>query len=167
MACDFTVISAVRQRFGDTTRDGSEVPVEGEAPFVGPSKDFPFSCPDVAPGEMAVLQFETVGVSVVSATSPRGIIRINGVDIPGGITPGPRQGDLPLWKSHTLLIEANVLRPDNVLHIESIMLRPLREEATLDNFIIDNIVVFYKTRTRVIRPTLEGEFGVIPSLPEP
>ena len=47
------------------------------------------------------------------------------------------------------------------------MLRPLREEATLDNFIIDNIVVFYKTRTRVIRPTLEGEFGVIPSLPEP
>jgi hypothetical protein len=45
-----------------------------------------------------------------------------------------------------------VLRDDNVLHIESVVLRPFGGEVTLDNFIIDNIVVFYKTKTRFRTP---------------
>ncbi len=149
MPADFTVIQAVRQRFGDRAREDLE---EGEAPFVGASKSFPFACPNVVAGTMAVLQFESLGVSLGEAGRPRNILRINGIDIPGGITPGPFRtvGNaafprFPTWKTHSLLVPANVLREQNVLFIESIT-GQFGPGTHLDNFIVDNIVVFFKTR---------------------
>jgi hypothetical protein len=146
MAIDFTVILANRQRFGDKQADIPERPVEQDATFVGPSKDFPFSCPNVLSGKEAVLHFQSLGVTAVKdfGFGPMNILRINGVDIPGGITRGPDVGNFPLWTTHTLLVPANVLKDENVLHIESVKI-PLAHEATLDNFIIDNVVVFFKT----------------------
>lgn len=153
MASDFTVIHAVRQRFGDATADLGELPVEQEAPFVGAAKDFAFACPHVAPGEFAVLHFESLGVTAGQRDGPRNILRINGVDLAGGITPGPQhavQGNrLPLWKAHTLLVPAHVLQEANVLHIEAVVI-PFGPGQTLDNFIIDNMVVVYKTRASTI-----------------
>jgi hypothetical protein len=147
MPSDFTVIQSVRQRFGDEFPE--QAAVEKQAPFVGASKDFPFACPGVNRTAEAVLQFESRGAQAgYYDERPRNIIRINGVDIPGGITPGPHSTtsgvQMGHWKSHTLTVPANVLGEQNVLHIEAITTLTPREE--LDNFVIDNIVVFYKTR---------------------
>src|SRR3989304_4481404 len=147
MPSDFTVIQAVRQRFGDEV--GEEEPVEKQAPFVGQSKDFPFSCPSVGSASAAVLQFESRGVqSGYFDELPRNIIRINGIDIPGGITPGPfwrnenLNRQMGLWKGHSLIVPANVLREQNVLHIEAVPVPSLSPH--LDNFVIDNVVVFFR-----------------------
>jgi hypothetical protein len=151
MAMDFTVIQPVRQRFGDATADLAEIEEEQEAPFVGKSKDFPFSCPNVIRGQTAVLQFESLGVSAGQRQGrPRDIVRINGVDIPGGITAGAtvevEDGNrLPFWKAHLLTVAPNVLQEHNILHIESVEI-PFGPSTNLDNFIIDNIVIFFKTR---------------------
>ncbi|SFV19807.1 hypothetical protein [Bradyrhizobium arachidis] len=159
MPIDFTVIQPVRQQFGDRNRvTAFETKVELEAPFVGIAKDFPFSCPNVDPSQMAVLQFESLGVTAGGRTNDRdrNILQINGVSIPGGITPGPAIASIqigsvpapitiPAWKSHSLVVDANVLRENNVLHIESVIIH-LGNEESRDTFIIDNIVVFFKAR---------------------
>lgn len=156
MAMDFTVIQSVRQRFGDSDRE-DDSPQELEAPFVGLSKDFRFSCPQVDSGQMGVLQFESLGVTagIVQIFVPepqrqRNILRINGVDVPGAITPNATtqvsSRDVQhYWKTHSLIVPANVLREENVLHIESVNI--LRTDGRqFDNFIIDNVLVFFKTR---------------------
>lgn len=165
MAMDFTVIQAVRQHFGDrNVRDsafpsGSEFPLEQEAPFVGQSKDFPFPCPKVDPSQMAVLQFESLSVTAgghyvfsPEFSGKRNIIRINDVDIPGGITNAPYVQAVEriwhFWKTHSLLVPAHVLNDEgNILHIESIKI-PISGGDTFDNFIIDNVIVLFKTRNR-------------------
>jgi hypothetical protein len=164
VALDFTVIAAGRQRFGDSNvidsghPAGGEFPLEQEAPFVGQSKDFQFSCPKVDLSQMAVLQFESLGVSAggIQFFSPdfsrkRNIIRINDVDIPGGITNAPYVEALEriwhFWKAHSLLVPAHVLHDEgNILHVESIQI-PISGGFTFDNFIIDNVIVLFKTRT--------------------
>jgi hypothetical protein len=50
-----------------------------------------------------------------------------------------------MWKTHSLLVPANVLRQENVLFVESIT-GSSGSDAHRDNFILDNIVVFFKTR---------------------
>jgi hypothetical protein len=184
MASDFTVIQAVRQQFGDTTKgaDGQEyaIQVEQDAPFVGLSKDFRFSCPSVDSTQMAVLQFECLAglagsfyVTAPNFSGPghRNIMRINGVDIPGDITPGPIDeqivaqagvgGTPPAWRAQLLLVPANVLNEENVLHIETVLL----PTGQFDNFIIDNVVVLFKTRTQG-RGGVGGVGGVGPKSKE-
>ena len=157
MGVDFTVIQPVRQLFGDRTQGTQfEIPREREAPFVGKSKDFPFSCPNINPRQTAVLQFESLGVTAGGRTNTqdRNILRINGINIPGGITAGPGHPlgggkVIPLWKSHSLIVDANVLKEQNVLHIEAILIQ-IGIEQTLDTFIIDNVVVFFKTHASTV-----------------
>lgn len=145
MAIDFTVIQSVRQRFGDIETGGFPDPSLGEqeAPFVGLSKDFPFSCPGIDTTQQAVLQFESLGVTAPRSDLPygsRNILQINGKDIPGSITAG--QSDF--WKTHSLLIPPNVLaKEQNVLHVESVILSQ-DHSPHYDDFIIDNVVVFFK-----------------------
>jgi hypothetical protein len=158
MSIDFTVIQPVRQRFGDGNLEG-DFPLEQEAPFVGRSKDFPFPCPKVDSSQMAVLQFESLSVTagrviffVSENLKRRNIIQINSVNIPGGITPGATRNlgggrEEHFWKTHSLIVPANVLKQENVLHIESVEVA-ISGGTTLDNFIIDNVVVFFKTRAR-------------------
>jgi hypothetical protein len=158
MAIDFTVIQPVRQRFGDSNPD-YEWPQEQEAPFVGTSKDFSFACPGVDSSQWAVLQLESFAihagrVAVFTPGYPRNILRINDVDVPGGLTPGASEKITNLrsehfWKSHTLLVPANVLRDTNVLHVESVKLPSSAGTTNFDNFIIDNVIVFFKLRRPV------------------
>jgi hypothetical protein len=165
MAIDFTVIQAVRQQFGDTTKgaDGQEygIQIEQDALYVGVSKDFRFSCPLVDSTQMAVLQFVSLAGAAgssypwapsLSGPAHRNIMKINGVDLPGDITPGPLNEGLgatgvgstpPAWRAQSLLVPANVLNEENVLHIES----ALDVAGQFDSFIIDNVVVFFKART--------------------
>jgi hypothetical protein len=144
---DFTIVIPIRQRFGDQQADLAEIPVEQEAPFVGQSKDYPFSCPNVS-GEMAVITFQSLGITGLRdfGLGHVNILRINGSDILPGITRGPAVNRIPLWTTHQLLIHANVLREQNVLHIESVPI-PRGPASELDNFIVDNAVVFFKTRS--------------------
>jgi hypothetical protein len=148
VATDYMVIEAVRQPFGDSPSgqlgrpgmDWGEFPVESGAPFVGTSKDFPFTCPSVDRSQWGILQFEALGVS-----SCDNVIQKNGVDVPGGIGVGPSwlylDPHVPLWNTHLLLVEGSTLREQNVLHIES----SPDSDGNLDDFLIDNVVIWFKT----------------------
>lgn len=157
MTADFTVIQAVRHQFGDKAiPEGADY----DAPFVGASTDVSFACPHVDPNQLALLQFESVGVEIGlgpfnygygDLEAPRNIIRINSVDIPGGITPGPRikfgDKNYGIWKAHTLIVPSGLLREsENVLYIEAVHFEPFG--GTLDHFIIDNVVITFKTLSK-------------------
>ncbi len=86
MPTDFTVVIGVRQHFDDPTldQDGWLLDEQQTAPFVGPSQDYEFECPNVLPNSDALLQFETRGVHPLI----RGLMSINGNVVHGGITGG-------------------------------------------------------------------------------
>jgi hypothetical protein len=162
MASDYTVIQAVRQRFGSSGGTPGESAVFSNSPFVGRSKEYNFDCPGLDPSPMAVLQFATVGVDLPSYPELdriESVIRINGVDIPGGLQPGDtgRRTDdtfYPTWKTQILLVPAHTLRSsNNVLFIEAAEFRVLTG-FWVDTFVIDNIVLFYKTAAS--RPPIGG-----------
>jgi hypothetical protein len=134
---DFTVVFAGRQQFGN--EPGSlNIRNELNAHFVGASKEFNFACPKVNPHESAVLMFQSRAVS-----SRENIITINGINLSDGIPVNPNTS---VWNGHVLVIRARILKPSgNVLRIES------RDTSggtggNIDDFILDNMVVMYKTR---------------------
>jgi hypothetical protein len=137
MGSDFTVI------LHQSAHLGNEPGVLGPAPFKGPTFDSPpFSCPNVDPSQRAVLLFQTSNVQ-----SAKNVIRINGSDLFGGIPVSTTASDESLiWNGNVALVEANVLKASgNVLHLES------RNTSggggdNIDDFVIDNVVVFFKTR---------------------
>ncbi|MGI8907006.1 MAG: hypothetical protein ACR2IE_11015 [Candidatus Sumerlaeaceae bacterium] len=134
---DFTVVFAGRQQFGN--EPGSlNIRNELNAIFVGASKEFNFACPKVNPHESAVLMFQSRAVS-----SRENIITINGINLSDGI---PFNPDTGVWNGNVLVIRARILKPSgNVLRIEA------RNSSggsggNIDDFILDNMVVMYKTR---------------------
>lgn len=151
---DFAVVMRVRHRFGDGPAGDSEVNVDAAAPFVGPAGEFAFSCPYVDPTQEALLQFEHRG-SDQSLTFPdpqpdgglQGItaehpVKINGHELFGGIPATPRRRGMPLWSTRLLIIQPGVLKETNLLRIESTK----DGFGHFDDFTVDNIVVFFKTR---------------------
>jgi hypothetical protein len=142
MALDFTVVITVRQRFGDN--DIEDVGLETEAPFVGSQKDFEFHCPNVDSRQQAVLLFQCMG------TNAQQSMEINGQQIFGGIpaafdfltTPTQEIRTRAEWNGNVMLIQPGVLRENNVLRIRAGEL----SNGNLDDFIIDNLVVMFKTR---------------------
>jgi hypothetical protein len=143
MGSDFTVIVNVRQLFGGFDHDFLLNNVEPGLSSVGPTKDFRFNCPNVDPGSAAVLMFQTRDVDHNS-----NIIQINPATaeqptVSGGIPVSPSRDT---WNGNIMLIRAGVLREtNNELHIES------RNSSgggggDIDAFIIDNVVVLFKTR---------------------
>jgi hypothetical protein len=137
MASDFTVIRAVRARFGDSTGD---LAGESDAPNVGTAEDFTFDCPRVNLNEMAVLEFESIDVTVEG-----NIMSVNGTALSAPLRKSTGFADTTRWTANIVLIDKGVLKPTgNVLHVEA------RNDAggttgNRDDFILDNIVVFYKT----------------------
>lgn len=135
MASDFTIVVAVRQGFGNQPAELNSI--EPNVPFVGPTKDFTFSCPNVNTSEAAVLLFQSRDVD-----HSRNIITINGSRVSGGIPVSPSKDT---WNGNVMLIGAGIIRPSgNELHIES------RNSTgggggNIDDFILDNVVVMYKT----------------------
>ncbi|MCP3962388.1 MAG: hypothetical protein GY719_31480 [bacterium] len=147
MPLDFTVVQAVRQRFGDSIADEFEFDRETEAPFVGAAKDFPFECPNIDRSQDAILQFQSLGVSHRNS-----VLQVNSTKVFGGLSTSVdfARDDIKVfvvqrWATHHLLLQPGLLRNNNVLRIES------RRHATggssgIDNFVIDNITVLFKTR---------------------
>jgi len=138
MPTEFTVVLFQRQHFGN--EPGAFNDVEATVPFVGPTKDFTFDCPNVNPNETAVLMFQSREVS----KAQKDVFRVNGVDVFGGLPASPSKDT---WNGNVLLVESrHRLRPTgNTLHVEA------RNDSgggggNIDDFILDNIVLMYKTR---------------------
>lgn len=127
---DYTVIENQRQHFGD---DPGGLP----GIFAGSNKNFSFDCPGIDSSQVSVLMFQSLNVGVEG-----NIFTINGATIFGGL---PVTGDTEAWTGNVALVSPNTLRrEDNVLRVEA------RNESggqsgDLDDFVIDNIVIFYKT----------------------
>jgi hypothetical protein len=169
MAADFTVIVRVRHRFGDHRQvgdqrnDGDEAYVDSAAPFVGRAGEFAFSCPNVDASQEAVLQFahrgsgQGLGFPDISpegenlvAIGPEHPVLINGQRLFGGVSAAPfRFGNMPLWSTRLLIVHPGVLRQENVLRIETGEAGATTGGTirNLDDFTIDNVVIFFKTRT--------------------
>ena len=137
MATDFTVILFQRQHFGNER--GTFNDIEPNVQFVGPSKDFSFPCPNLDPSQTAFLMFQSRDVD-----HQRNVFRVNGVDVFGGLPASP---DKAAWNGNILLLEPqhHLKATGNVLHVEA------RNTSgggggDLDDFIIDNVVIMYKTR---------------------
>jgi hypothetical protein len=157
MSGDFTIVIRERVRFGDLKRDRDETDFDSDALLLGQSGSFGFACPGIDPTKPAVLQFAHRGskqfVSFpvpqpdggLEGLSPEHPVRINGVQLAGGIPTVPGSA---MWSTRLLLIPAHVLRRDNNLHIET---APIGN-GNLDNFTLDNLVVFYKTRQFIRLP---------------
>jgi len=149
MALDFTVVIQVRQRFGD--RDADDLGQETEAPFVGQQKDFSFRCPSVDSGQQAILLFQCQGANVQQS------LKINGQEIFGNIPASVEQKPFPFlqpndvvisvpnaqWNGNIMIIHPGVLQENNVLRIKA---GEIGDSGNIDNFIIDNLVVVFKTR---------------------
>lgn len=137
MASNFTVIQFQRQHFGN--QPGTFNDLEPNVPFVGPTKDFSFDCPNVAPGETAFLMFQSRDVD-----HQRNGFQINGIDIFGGLPASPSRDT---WNGNILLIEPQhqLQETDNVLRVES-RNSTGGSGGDIDDFIIDNVVIEYKAR---------------------
>jgi hypothetical protein len=140
MALDFTVIIHGRQRFGDNTFDNLEdLGLETNAPFVGQQKDFEFQCPNVNRAERAILLFQSQGVTF------RQPLEINGHQVSGGMPSSVDQFGLTAtraqWIGNVMLVGTGVVREQNVLRI-----RAIGANNQIDNFIIDNVVIVFKTK---------------------
>jgi hypothetical protein len=135
MTTNFTVIVCQRQHFGNNP--GSFDDAEPDVPFAGAVKSFSFDCPDVDPGETALLMFQSRDVD-----HRRNILRINGVDVVGGLPISPARD---AWNANILLVEPRhqLKATGNALHVES---RTSAGESTgdVDDFILDNVVIAYK-----------------------
>ena len=137
----FTVILSVRQHFGNEPNYLRDV--EPGLPFVGATKDFHFDCPKIEPGADAVLMFQTRDVD-----HDKNVMQINPVTaeqptVFGGIPVSPSKDT---WNGNIMVIRRDVLREtNNVLHIES-RTSSGGSGGDIDDFIIDNVVVLYKTR---------------------
>ena len=164
MALDFTIITDVRQRFGDMIRDEKpslrerESGIEDDAPFAGWEKSFAFRCPSVERSQFALLLFQTLGVSV------RQGLEINGQTIFGGIAPSvdfesrilgsgseahQDRSALARWNGNVMLIHPNVLQENNILRVRAAEMTA----GNVDDFVMDNVVVVFKTgRSGVFNP---------------
>jgi hypothetical protein len=135
MASDFVVIVNVRQHYGN------ERGVFGpELTFAGNNKDFTFDCPGIDTRAQGILLFQTRDVD-----NETNFFNVNGHDIPGGI---PRSAARDDWNGNVAIVGGGWLQESgNVLQIGA------RDErgsllGNLDDFLIDNIVLFYRTRGR-------------------
>jgi hypothetical protein len=146
MGTDYVVILGQRRHFGD------EQDLFGNAPFVDPDDgvfegEFTFLCPNIDRGQTAVLMFQARDVD-----HERNIFRINERTVFGGLPKSPAREDAEDsgWNSHVLLV-------DPVRHsLEETTNNRLRIESrdsdggttgNRDDFVVDNIVLFYKTRS--------------------
>jgi len=160
MSGDFTVVIKNRVRWGDLKKESGEVDHDSDVLLLGQSGMFGFVCPGIDTSKQAVLQFAyrgstqflsfpvpqpDGGLEGLSAEHP---VNINGVQLAGGVPAAPFRDRKSLWSTRLLLIPPHVLRLNNRLVIETTEIA----SGNLDNFTLDNLVVFYKTRQFIRLP---------------
>ncbi|MGC2236595.1 MAG: hypothetical protein WA584_10565 [Pyrinomonadaceae bacterium] len=147
MSTDYTVIMVQKHQFGDDP--GIFKNVESDVTFEGPTMiDVLFDCPNINPALTAVLMFQSRDVEFL-----RNILRINDVDVPGALAESaavkPTTSELAGWNGTIQIIDPrhNLKATGNRLHVEA------RNSGgggggELDDFILDNMVIMYKTLPR-------------------
>jgi len=135
VASTFTVIVFQRHHFGN--QPGSFNTVEPNVPFAGASKSFSFDCPDVDPGQTAVLLFQSRDVD-----HGRNLFEVNGIQVFGGLPPSPGRSG---WNGNVLLVEPRhqLRATGNVLQIAA-RGADGGSGGDVDDFIVDNVVIVYK-----------------------
>jgi hypothetical protein len=150
MTSNFTVVLFERQHFGQVP--GAFNDVEPDVPFAGQARSFVFDCPSVLAAEAAFLMFQSRDVD-----HPRNVFEVNGSGVFGGLPVSPARDS---WNGNILLIEArHRLKPTgNILRVES---RDASGGVTgsLDEFIIDNVVLVYKTPDASLLPTVTDDLA--------
>jgi hypothetical protein len=157
MSSDFEVIFSGKKHFGD--QQGNFNGIEPVVDFEGPDRDYPFSCPNVDPSKPAILMFESLGVT----TAQSDVIKVNGVDVRGvntDILNGEKAGipaspnDEVGWSGNVLILEGRrhqLKATGNQLTVVS-RTRAGTLNGNRDDFLLDNMVIMYKTRPRTISP---------------
>lgn len=140
MPLDFSIIIHVRHQFGQEDLDVGV--------FAGAEASFPFDCPGVDASQHALLLFQSFGVGNEQLLEVNGTAVFGGV--PGGGSIAERTGSsggghthrIPSsegWNGSVMIVNQGVLRDaGNVLRIR----------GPFDEFVVDNVVVVYKTRGR-------------------
>jgi hypothetical protein len=127
---NYSVIVNQRNHFGD-----EEDFLPGV--FAGRRKDFRFDCPGVDPGQHSVLMFQALHVN-----SEKNVFTVNGQTLFGLPT---TTEDKKAWAAQVLLVAPNTLRGSgNVLHVEA-RTNSGSPSGDVDDFVIDNVVLMYKT----------------------
>src|SRR6185295_15209461 len=144
MATNYTVVLFSRQHIGNDPEVFNDV--EPNVVFVGPAKDFPFDCPGVNTAEAAFLMFQSRDVD-----HQRNVFRVNGVDVFGGLPASPARD---AWNGNVVLIERHhqLKATGNVLRVEA-RRSDGGSDGDVDDFILDNVVITYKTVDAVQLPT--------------
>ena len=151
MATNYTVVLFSRQHFGNQA--GVFNDIEPGVAFVGRAKDFSFDCPGINTAEAAVLMFQSRDVD-----HQQNILRVNGVDVFGGLPASPARD---AWNGNILLVERHhqLKATGNVLRVEA-RRADGGSDGDVDDFILDNIVIVYKTLDVVVQlPTAAGDLG--------
>ncbi|MFI7545738.1 hypothetical protein [Actinoplanes sp. NPDC049599] len=142
MALEFAFVIHVRHQFGD---DDQDIGV-----FAGREQTFAFDCPLAGP-DHALLLFQSLGVSREQTLEVNGVTVFGGVPVTDavfGVTGLPLGGASnhthPVqltsagWVGNVLIINPGVLRDRG---------NALRIASGGDEFVVDNAVVLYRTRS--------------------
>jgi hypothetical protein len=151
MATSYTVVLFSRQHFGNQA--GVFDDIEPGVAFVGGAKAFSFDCIGINTAEAAFLMFQSRDVD-----HQQNILQVNGVDVFGGLPASPARD---AWNGNVLLVERHhqLKATGNVLRIEA-RRSDGGSDGDVDDFILDNIVIVYKTRDVVAQlPTTVGDLG--------
>jgi hypothetical protein len=151
MATSYTVVLFSRQHFGNQARTFDDI--EPGVAFVGAAKDFPFDCPGINTAEAAFLMFQSRDVD-----HQQNIFSINGVDVFGALPASPARN---AWNGNVLLVERHhqLKATGNVLRVEA-RRSDGGSDGDVDDFILDNIVIVYKTLDVVAQlPIASGDLG--------
>lgn len=140
MATSFTVILDQRRHFGDQ-RD-----LFGSAPFAGSEAEFSFQCPNIDLREDSVLMFQSRHVS-----HEENVLQVNGLQVFGGLPVSPAGGSAEEsgWNGNILIVNQarhSLQETGNRLFIRSLDSNG-GTSGNRDDFVVDNIVIFYKTRS--------------------
>ena len=137
MPTDYKVVEFVPQHFGD--EQGTFSDIKPTAIFAGRKKDFTFNCPNVDSDERAVLMFQSRDVD-----HQNNDLHVNQKDVFGGLPVSPNRDT---WNGNIMIIGPRQLKATgNVLHIEALNSTGGREGG-IDDFLIANVIIMYKTRT--------------------
>lgn len=141
MALDFTIIVHVRQQFG--TKD-LNIGV-----FAGTEKEFQFDCPNVDTSAHSLLLFQAQSVQKEQTLEVNGSKVFGGVPVGDTAATGFPLGSTVASHTHPVLVPfggwtGNIMIVNqNVLRESGNVLRKVSHEET---FILDNIVILYRTR---------------------
>ena len=144
MPTEYEVILSQRRHFGDQQE------LFGTAPFIGPDDsifdgEFVFNCPNIDQSKTAVLMFQARDVD-----HSKNIFLVNGIQPFGGlpVSPARESADASGWNAHVLLLNPSRHSLEETANRLLISSRDKNGATTgdRDDFVVDNIVIFYKSR---------------------